>query len=652
MSLSKPVFAGIGDSTPLPIRLIANNGDTRKVYKIVRLTSGGLVPSCPMIDNSDDITSLNSPRDSPITAPRLPIELLMCICDFLPDRTDIVNLSATCQELRGALYFTLVHRDLRSGELITLKYGLQTRNMRVIEPFFDRYRHLITRLTVTPKEKEVKPKDKKVTAGKKEVTTTKKENDKNNDKAGTTSNQTALVLPVRTRQPRPPTTIISFRDEHLPSLRLIRPLLTSTLEKALIVHDLTFAEHLLWHARKDLMPSLTPVLESVLWTAFNPNTCPRTGKSLAKRTCADLGSVVTPTVWTWKTCPLAAVKLLVKFGAKGNRAGLLVKEKKKTRKRRGFDGNVENLAAYIANLSPSERDEDPETPGVYDGYYRSKTETPQAHFHKPKAMPPGRLWTGLERVAFFYEEACERAAAAAASATAVAIAAAAAAAAGSADSGADVGPAAASASAGAAVPVAKSRGIKRNLSGSFRNPGSGSGSGSEQPSPSTGTGKERRHFFPVTCEGHDAEGGGEGSTCFKQLIEVLSESIAHDETTLSSSKGRARAPPKAAPFLEHDLDNMLKLTEITVPFYKMSIDEQAGKLFQEIFEEAEKKKFKELDRLVEKRERLEKNKKMKKTEESMTRTTVLEDGDEDEDFWAEQQELDLDGEEPEEEDED
>lgn len=403
---------------------------------------------------------------------------------------------------------------------------------------------------------------------------------------------------------------------------------------------------------------------------------------------------------------MAAVKLLVKFGAKGNRAGLLVKEKKTRKRRRAgglFGGNGGNggndggngdlnFNVLIANGLISERDEDPETPDVYDGYYRSKTETPQAHVHKPAMMPPGRLWTGLERVAFFYEEACERAAASAASAVAVAAAAAgsagfgadvgpaaatavaaagfgadvgpAAATAGSADSGADVGPAAAAASAGAAAPVAtKSRGIKRNLSGSFRNPGSGSGSEPTSPGTGTGTGSKERRFFPVTCERHAAEGGGEGSTCFKQLIKVLSEGcIAHDDMEIlrgvtslsSSSRGRApraRAPaPKAAPFLEHDLDNMLKLTEITVPFFKMSIDEQAGKLFQEIFEEAEKKKFKELDRLGEKRERLEKNKKMKKTEENMTRTTVLEDKDEDEDedFWVEQQEWDLDEEEPEE----
>ncbi|EGO55617.1 hypothetical protein NEUTE1DRAFT_139866 [Neurospora tetrasperma FGSC 2508] len=612
MSLSEPVFVDSSDGTLVPSYAIDNS-----------------------VNNSAGNTVTPS---SPIIAPRLPVELLMCICDFLPNRRDIVNLSATCQELRGELYYTLVHRDLRSGRLITLKYGLQTRNIRVIKPFLNRYRHLITRLTVTPKKKEVTPNKKAITGEvpAREVVP-KRVNDPQNDtdKAGTI-NQT--VLPVRTRVPSPSKTIISFRDEYLPSLRLIRPLLTSALEEALLAHDLTFAEELLWHGNKDLIPSLTPVLESVLWSAFNPKTSRYTGEALDHRPdhrCADPGPI-SPIVWTWKTCPVAAVKLLMKFGAKGNRAGVWAEGKKiRKRRREWFSGNGGNGGSIINNdsslNSPSEEDETPETTDAYDGYFHPRTQTHAAHVHQP-AMPPNRLWTGLELVAYLYQETCERAAAAQAADVGVAVAAPATATAGSADSGADVGPAAASAGA---APVAKNRGIKRNFSGSFRNPSSGS-----QPSP--GAGKEHG-FFPVTCEHHVERGEG---GCLKQLIEVLSDSVAHGEilrVTSLSSNGHARVPK--TPLLEHDLDNMLKLTEITVPFVKMLINEQAGKLFQEIFEEAEKRISERLDGLMERRTRLEKNKKMKT--ESMTKTQFG-GGEEDEDFWLEEQELDLDEGEPEE----
>ncbi|KAK3951120.1 hypothetical protein QBC32DRAFT_215840 [Pseudoneurospora amorphoporcata] len=611
--MSHPYYfqAGNGDSTGLPIRPPVNRDGTlvpirptaTSVYKSVDNTPD------PSTDPSIPITGRKPPFD------KLPVELLFCIIDFLRDRKDMVNLSATCREIRAWLYDKLAHQDLRSGRLITLKVGLQTQNMRTIEPFFDFYRELITRVNVTPKEKEVKPMSKKVTVMKDTAlendSVFKSDNDKNKGKAGTGKE---VVKPVRTRKSTPskPTeTIISLRDENLPSLRLIRLLVSSALEKALLAHDLNFAEHLLWHSTRDLIPSLTPVLESVLWAALDPETCLGSGEILDRlRRPAATGAnpdPVSPIIWTWKTCPLAAVKLLVKFGAKGNRAGIWPEEKK-TRRRRA--NNV-----YSVNSQPKGA-ENPDAPGVYDGYYHSKTKSTAAHVHMPP-MPPGRLWTGLERVAFFYEEACERAAAAAAAATASL-----------ADSGVVVGPAASVGSA----PVAKKRGIKRNLSGSFHNPGSGS-----QPSPETG---KEHHFFPVTCQSHD---GKEGESCFKKLLEVLCESIIHEEalraTTLGSKK-RTRGPK--APILEDSLDNMLKKTETTVSFAEMLIDKQAGKLFQEIFEEAEETKFEALNRFMVRGKR--QNKQMRT--EKMPRI-VHEDKDEEEDFWAEEWELDLEEGEPE-----
>ncbi|EAA30232.1 hypothetical protein NCU02346 [Neurospora crassa OR74A] len=615
MSLSETMFVSSSDGTSVPSYAINNSADNTPAL------------SRP-IDNSVDDSAENSiTSSSPIIAPRLPVELLMCICDFLPNRRDIVNLSATCQELRGELYHTLFDRDLRYGRLITLKYGLRTHNIRVIKPFLNRYRHLITRLTVTPKKKEVTPNKKAITGEvpAREVVPKMVNDPQNDTDKASIINQT--VLPVRTRAPSPTKTIISFRDEYLPSLRLIRPLLTSALEKALLAHDLTFAEQLLWHGNKDLIPSLTPVLESVLWAAFNPKTSRCTGEALDHRLdhmCADPGPI-SPIVWTWNTCPVAAVKLLMKFGAKGNRAGVLA-DGMETRKRRRvwFSGNGGSINNDSSLYSPSEEDETPEPTDVYDGYFHPRTQTHAAHVHQP-AMPPDRLWTGLELVAYLYQETCERAAAAQAADVDVSVAAPATATAGSADSGADVGPAAASAGA---APVAENRGIKRNFSGRFRNPSSG--------------GKEHG-FFPVTCERHVERGEG---GCFKQLVEVLSDSVAHDEilrVTSSSSNGHARVPN--APHLEDDLENMLKRTEITVPFVKMLINEQAGKLFQEIFEEAEKRIVERLDGLMERRTRLEKNKKMKT--ESMTETQLpLGGGEEDEDFWLEEQEWDLDEVEP------
>lgn len=612
----------------------SSNGTSVPIYAINNSADNAPALSRP-VDNSVDNSAGNRiTSSSPIIAPRLPVELLMCICDFLPNRRDIVNLSATCQELRGELYYTLVHRDLRSGRLITLKYGLRTRNIRVIKPFLNRYRHLITRLTVTPKKKEVTPNKKAITGEvpAREVVPERVNGPQNGtDKAGIINQ---AVLPFRTRAPSPSRTIISFRDEYLPSLRLIRPLLTSALEEALLAHDLTFAEELLWHGSKDLIPSLTPVLESVLWAAFNPKTSRCTGEALDHRPdhmFADPGPI-SPIVWTWNTCPVAAVKLLMKFGAKGNRAGVWV-EGMETRTmgwREWFSRNGGNGGSIINNdpslNSPSKEDETPEPIDVYDGYFHPRTQThAAAHVHQP-AMPPDRLWTGLELVAYLYQETCERAAAAQAADVDVAVAAPATATADSADSGADVGPAAASAGA---APVAENRGIKRNFSGSFRNPSSGS-----EPSP--GAGKEHG-FFPVACECHVERGEG---GCFKQLVEVLSDSVAHDEilrVTSSNSNGHARVPK--APHLEHDLENMLKRTEITVPFAKMLINEQAGKLFQEIFEEAEKRIVERLDGLMERRTRLEKNKKMKT--ESMTEIQ-LGGGEEDEDFWLEEQGSDLD----------
>ncbi|CCC09508.1 hypothetical protein SMACR_03539 [Sordaria macrospora] len=641
--------AGNGDSSGLPVRLPDNGGSTPS--SPIRFTinnDGTFVPIRPrptanIVDNTPDPrTNPSIPiagRKSPFT--KLPVDLLFCIMDFLQDRKDKVNLSATRREIRIWLYDKLAHQDLRSGRLVTLRSGLRTQNMRAIEPFFDFYRELITRVDVIPKE-DLEPKSKKV-KGKKDHAvkfSIFKDPAKNKGKAGTAKE--GVKQPVRARKaPSKPTeTIISFRDENLPSLRLIRPILTSALEKALLAHDLTFAEHLLWHAKQDLMPSLTPVLESVLWSALDPDTCLSSGETLdhLRRQARTGGgtSPVTPIVWTWNTCPLAAVKLLVKFGAKGNRAGVWPEEKK-TRRRR-------------AN-PPPEGDENTDTPGLYDGYYHSKTQTPAAHAHMPP-MPPRRLWTGLERVAFFYEEAYGRSEAANVVASAAATTPPS-----FADSGVDVSATAASAGG---APVAKSRGIKRNFSGSFHNPGLGS-----KPSPNTG--KEHR-LLAVTCESHD---GKEGESCFKKLLEVLCESIIDEEafraSTLGIKKKRTRGPK--APILEDSLENMLKKTETTVVFAEMLISEQAGKLFKEIFEGAGKTKFEVLHRFMAKGTRQSKQMKT----ENMTEIVHVPEGvhvpagvgfpegvrvpegvhvpevvHEEEDFWAEDMELDLEEGEPEE----
>lgn len=394
------------------------------------------------------------------------------------------------------------------------------------------------------------------------------------------------------------------------------------------MHDLTFAEQLLWHSGRDkhLFPSLTPVLESVLWTAFYNNTYPQIDKAPDRSRAGTRGALAgpfTPVVWTWKTCPLAAVKLLVKFKAKANRAGLLPKPEKIQQRQKGrwqAGGGVTNEDTWVlvppfplnihSNFLPpsdlghnhsSETDEEYEAPpDLYDGYYHPKTQTPEAHAHKP-GMPRGRLWTSLERVALFIQESCERAAKASSSATLVAATA------------TPPEPGAASASAGAS-PAAKNRGTKRNKP-DLHNP------------------RVKQHrFSPVRCEGHAFL---EDDTCFKQLIEVLRESIAEDEAFRVENSTRSGRLLKPEPsFFEYNFDNMLKEAEATVPFAKMIICEQARKLFKEVADDAEERKNKELETLAEKR--IERNKNLKT--ESMPKS-LLED--EEDDFWNEDGEWDF-----------
>lgn len=471
---------------------------------------------------------------------KLPADLIFCITDFLwGNRKDIVNLSATCRQHRMWLYDLLARDDLHSGRLLTLRFGLKTQNIRAIDPFFDFYRELITRVHVARKEDEEAKllKEKKdaeeAAAAQKDAAAPKQQSIFGNDngKKKGTAGKKAAAKAARAKKPtssKPLESIIFFRDESLVSLRQIRLLVAHGLEKALIAHDLTFAERLLWHADKALLPSLTPVLEAVLWTALHSS---RVGKP----------GPLTPIVWTWNTCPVAAVRILVAFGAKGNRAGICPQEKRTRTGRRAAN--------------------QPDLPPVYDGYYSIKTETSKAHKYM-LPMPPGRLWTALERVAFFYGNACGRAAAA--------------------ESGGHVAPVGASAGS---ASVAHKRGIKRNLSGSFHKP-------------SSDTGKEHHRFFPVICESHDGKVRGR---CFKELVEVLCGSIVDEEVrraTTADKKKPTSKPKTQTHILEDGLELLLKKTETTVSFADMLIDSRAGKLFEEIFEQSGESKFKALGRFA------------------------------------------------------
>lgn len=624
MSAPEPGPVGRSDGPPLPTRLIANDSNPLPILYI--LTNGKIIsaPSSAIADktksdssggiaSNDDIVASIPPTGLLLAAIcRLPLELLMCLCDHFPDRKDVVNLSATCKALRIPLFTILVRQDLRSNKLLGLKYGLSIRNMRVVEPFFECYRRLKTCLMVTTKEEgaktnaNIKATLKRTDDGKSKTT----------EKAGSGSDSGSNKRKRAPPPPPPKILEISFWDERLPCIRHIRPLLTSALEKALLVHDLTFAEQLLWHSGTDkhLLPSLTPVLESVLWTAFYADTNPQTSKAPNRSRAGPF----TPVVWTLDTCPLAAVKLLVKFEAKANRAGLLPKPEKFQQTPRGHwlvggNTNVDTFAfvppfPLSDLLSPSdlnhhlssETDEEDEARDLYDGYYHPRTQTPEAHAYKP-AMPSGRLWTGLERVALFIQESYERASKASSPVT----------------------PVAASASAGAS-PAAKKKGTKRN-SPELHNP------------------RVKQHrFCPVRCEGHAFLGD---DTCFRQLIEILRGSTAGDEAFRVENSTRSGRLLKAEPScIEYNVDNMLKITEDTVPFAKMVIPEQARKLFKEVADDAEERKNRELEILVEKG--LEKNKKLKT--KSMPKSLSEE---EEEDFWQGDGEWDFSEGEPEDDEE-